>query len=113
MRAFSPDAARAADLPFPDARVAAAQRAADATWPTPAEEIWRYSRIEELDIERYSPRDATTTVEGGAGLVVEVAAETELPDVVGGAGPDVFADLNAAFARPVVVRVPKGHVATE
>src|SRR5829696_5569437 len=111
MRAFSPDAARAADLPFTDARVAAAQRAGDAVWPTPAEEIWRYSRIEELDAERYTPRDATTTVEGGGDLVVDIATITELPDVIGGAAPDVFADLNAAFARPVVIRVPKGHVA--
>ena len=113
MQAFSPDAARDADLPFTTDRVAAAQRAADAAWPTPAEEIWRYSRIDDLDLARYTPAVATTTVEGGGDLVVDAAAEAELPDVIGGAAPDVFADLNAAFARAVVVRVPKGHVGSE
>ena len=34
------------------ARVAAAERLADeSTWPTPQEEIWRYSRIDELDLD--------------------------------------------------------------
>ena len=112
MHAFTPDAARAADLPFTDARVAAAQRAATAEWPTTAEEIWRSSRIEDLDLAAYQPAEATTTVEGGGDLVVDLATEAELPDLLVGA-PDVFAELNAAFARPVVVRVPKGHVATE
>jgi Fe-S cluster assembly protein SufD len=112
MHAFTPDAARAADLPFTDARVAAAQRAAAAEWPTTAEEIWRYSRIEDLDLAGYRPAEAITTIEGGGDLVVDLATEAELPDLVAGA-PDVFAELNAAFARPVVVRVPKGHVAAE
>src|SRR5918994_7725124 len=101
MHAFSPDAARDADLPFTTERVAAAQRAANAPWPTPAEEIWRYSRIEDLDLARYAPTVATTTVEGGGDLVVDAAAGAELPDVIGAAAPDVFAELNAAFARAV------------
>jgi Fe-S cluster assembly protein SufD len=113
MHAFSPDAARDADLPFTTERVAAAQRAADAPWPTPADEIWRYSRIEDLDLARYTPAVATTTVDGGGDLVVDAAADAELPDVIGAVAPDVFAELNAAFARAVVVRVPKGHVAPE
>jgi Fe-S cluster assembly protein SufD len=36
-------------------RVAAAERLTALTWPTPSDEIWRYSRIDELDLERYRP----------------------------------------------------------
>ncbi|HWS45699.1 MAG TPA: Fe-S cluster assembly protein SufD [Acidimicrobiia bacterium] len=55
--AFTPDAARA--LGGPDwlvaRRLAAAEQLAGITWPTPDEEIWRYSRIDQLDLERYRP----------------------------------------------------------
>jgi len=55
--AFSVDAARA--LGGPDwlvaRRVAAAERLSTISWPTPDEEIWRYSRIGELDLDRYRP----------------------------------------------------------
>jgi Fe-S cluster assembly protein SufD len=55
--AFTVDTARA--LPGPDwlvaRRVAAAERLADLSWPTPDEEIWRYSRVDELDLDRYQP----------------------------------------------------------
>ena len=57
MSEFTTDAARA--LGGPDwlvaRRVAAAERLADLSWPTPGEEIWRYSRIGELDLDRYRP----------------------------------------------------------
>ncbi len=55
--AFTVDAARA--LPGPDwlvrRRLAAAERLADLAWPTPDEEIWRYSRVNEFDPDRYRP----------------------------------------------------------
>jgi Fe-S cluster assembly protein SufD len=113
MHAFSPDAARAAPLPFADQRVAAAERAAESELPTPSEEIWRYSRIDELDLDRFRPGVAATSIEGDAGLVVGAADLAELPDVIGTAAPDVFAELNAAFVAPVVVRVPAGTVVPE
>jgi Fe-S cluster assembly protein SufD len=54
---FSIAAAR--DLPGPDwlvqRRVDAATRLRDVSWPTDDEEIWRYSRIGELDLERFRP----------------------------------------------------------
>jgi Fe-S cluster assembly protein SufD len=54
---FTPDAARG--LPGPnwmaDRRTAALERLGAVTWPTAAEEIWRYSRIGELDLERFRP----------------------------------------------------------
>src|SRR5579862_1219294 len=55
--AFTVDAARA--LGGPDwlvaRRVAAAESLASISWPTPEEEIWRYSRIGELDLEHFRP----------------------------------------------------------
>ena len=54
---FTPEAARA--LPGPgwlvERRLAAAERFASAALPTPAEEAWRYSRINELDLDRFGP----------------------------------------------------------
>lgn len=55
--AFSPDAARA--LSGPDwlvtRRRAAADRFATLELPTPEEEVWRYSRIADLELSRYAP----------------------------------------------------------
>ncbi|MGH9050603.1 MAG: Fe-S cluster assembly protein SufD [Acidimicrobiia bacterium] len=60
MSNFTPDAARA--LGGPDwlaaRRVAAAEHVGSITWPTDAEEIWRYSRIDEFDVDRYRPLTA-------------------------------------------------------
>jgi Fe-S cluster assembly protein SufD len=55
--AFTPNAARALGGPdwLVQRRVAAAEHLGVVTWPTPAEEIWRYSRIDELDLARYRP----------------------------------------------------------
>jgi len=54
---FTSDASRG--LPGPewlrDRRAAALARLADVEWPTAAEEIWRYSRIGELDLGRFEP----------------------------------------------------------
>jgi Fe-S cluster assembly protein SufD len=54
---FTPDASLA--LPGPDwladRRRAAAARLDDLAWPTTEEEIWRYSRIDDLDLERFRP----------------------------------------------------------
>ena len=106
MPRFSPDDARAFPGPFVAERVAAAERFAAAELPTPAEEIWRYSRIDELDLERFAPAVAHTTVAAGGDLIAEPG---EYPTVIDGAAPDVFADLNAAFASPVTVRIPAGR----
>ncbi len=55
--AFTVDAARALGGPewLVARRVAAAEQLAAVTWPTPQEEIWRYSRIDELDLDQYRP----------------------------------------------------------
>ncbi|HEY5076617.1 MAG TPA: Fe-S cluster assembly protein SufD [Acidimicrobiia bacterium] len=55
--AFTADAARALGGPdwLAQRRADAVERLADVSWPTPAEEIWRYSRIDQLDLDRYRP----------------------------------------------------------
>jgi Fe-S cluster assembly protein SufD len=104
---FSPDSARTLTLPFAEHRVAAAERAAAMPWPTAAEEIWRYSRIGDLDLAAFELGTADTTVTGPSEAVVVDVAGGEYPDVIGEA-PDVFAELNVAFSTPTVVRVPRG-----
>jgi Fe-S cluster assembly protein SufD len=54
---FTVDAARALGGPewLASRRVAAAEKLASISWPTAEEEIWRYSRIGELDLSRYRP----------------------------------------------------------
>jgi Fe-S cluster assembly protein SufD len=64
---FSPAAARG--LPGPDwladRRAAAVERLTNLELPTPAEEIWRYSRIGDLDLGRYRPVPAEQMGEPG------------------------------------------------
>lgn len=64
---FTPDASRA--LPGPEwlatRRAAAVERLAEVEWPTAAEEIWRYSRIGELDLSDYQPVPADQMGEPG------------------------------------------------
>ena len=66
--------------------------------PDPAEEIWRYSRIDELDLDRFTPgrphHDRGRRRPRRRG-------ERPSPDVVGGAAPDIFAELNTAFMTPL------------
>jgi Fe-S cluster assembly protein SufD len=54
---FTADAARALDGPdwLVERRLRAVERLADVSWPTAAEEIWRYSRIGDFDLDRYRP----------------------------------------------------------
>lgn len=74
MTAFTPEAARAVPgAPWLAARrAAAAERAAGAEQPTTAEEVWRYGRIDGLDLDRFAPVDATAPLavpEGVADVV--------------------------------------------
>ena len=108
MSAFSPDVARDADGAWPDLRIAAAERFAAASLPTPDEEIWRYSRIDQLDLERFSPASCVTDVKGPDGVIADVE-----PELFADQTPDVFAELNRAFMSPVVIRVPAGTTIAE
>jgi Fe-S cluster assembly protein SufD len=74
---FTTEAARA--LPGPswlvERRLAAAERFVSAVLPSPAEEAWRYSRIDELDLGRFRPGVGQAPA-GGAGA-------TEIPGRAG------------------------------
>jgi len=114
--AFSPDAARELGGPswLVEQRVAAAERFAAAPWPTTAEEIWRYSRIDDLDLERFVPSALSTTVVGADGLLVEGGAAGDLLGSVMVEAVDVFAELNRAFAvKPTVISVPAGKAVAD
>jgi Fe-S cluster assembly protein SufD len=54
---FTVDAARALGGPtwLAERRVAAAEQLPSISWPTAEQEVWRYSRIGELDLARYRP----------------------------------------------------------
>jgi Fe-S cluster assembly protein SufD len=69
MSNFTPETARA--LPGPgwltERRRAAAERFASAALPTPSEEAWRYSRIDQLDLDRYRPADPPEVSGSGPG----------------------------------------------
>lgn len=89
-------------------RLAAAERFATAPMPTPSEEIWRYSRIDQLDLDAFTPASTTTEVElpaGSEGLRVDAE-----PELFADETPDVFAELNRAFMTPIVISVPAGTV---
>ncbi|HYU39852.1 MAG TPA: Fe-S cluster assembly protein SufD [Acidimicrobiia bacterium] len=67
MTAFTPDAARALGGPdwLVERRLAAAEQIDGIVWPTPADEIWRYSRVDEFDLDRYHPPSADELGEPG------------------------------------------------
>jgi Fe-S cluster assembly protein SufD len=77
MQTFTPE--KAADLAGPDwlrtRRAAAAARFAVAELPTEAEEIWRYSRISELDLDAYRPVDASGPAPEGIPPAVAAALD--------------------------------------
>jgi Fe-S cluster assembly protein SufD len=106
---FSPDAVRASAPPDLDRRLAAAERAAATAMPSAEEEVWRYSRIGELDLESFVPGRARTTVDAPTG--VQVAHAGELGERIDdGDAIDLFHELNRAFMDAVVVSVPRGRV---
>lgn len=75
--------------------------------PSTEEEIWRYSRIEELDLSRFSPGEARTETIGAEPL----RTTTAVTGIAMESAPDVFAQLNTDNVTNVVsLHVPKGKV---
>ena len=105
MHAFTAEAARAHAGPGVGERVAAAERAAATPWPSATDEMWRYSRIGELSLDRFTLGAIDSTVFGGDRFVTEPGTPN---GVIDGEAPDLFADLNEAFGEAVVVTVPAG-----
>ncbi len=118
MRTFTTDLARALAGPswLRDGRVAAAERALAARFPSTEEEIWRYSRIADLDLDAFRPLTTSSTVlpaNAAKGLSVRVAGhdDADLHGNVMAEATDLFAELNNAFAvDPIVVQVAPGAV---
>jgi Fe-S cluster assembly protein SufD len=135
--AFTPDVAAALDGPdwLRQRRQSAAEQFAGLTLPSAEQEIWRYSRIGQLDLDRYAPSTNGVTAPAPqqlppiptqrSGLVITangrlVSAEVdegltvlsnERPGAVMPEPVDAFAVLNDAFVRdPLVVRVGRGTV---
>ncbi len=125
---FTVDAARALGGPewLVERRVAAAEQLAGVTWPTAAEEIWRYSRIDEFDLERYTPRtveertlvmpvaDRTAAANGVVVGDLRDVGDDQLPEWFGrcsDVSPDAFTRLHDSFvAGGAYVHVPPGVV---
>jgi len=140
--AFSADAARS--LPGPpwlaQRRAEAAERFAASQWPSTDEEVWRYSRIAELDLDAFAlaaPSDVSppglkavlATLPPRSATVVTVNGHVSSADgpyvsTIGENGDgqaslgsvitepvDLFSVMNDAFAAaPVLVRIPRGAV---
>jgi Fe-S cluster assembly protein SufD len=78
--------------------------------PTADEEIWRYSRIGDLDLGAYRPAAYTPDVAGPLEFV-HVGADTV--DLFPDDTPDVFAALNRRCATQIRVVVPANEVVAD
>ncbi len=104
MPSLTSDDVRSLQMADADERLSAFDRFAAAPLPTPQQEIWRYSRIGELQLDSYRYGTLSTTITGAESVLVDDAtidAESEL---------DLFAELNRAFMAPIHIRVPRGNV---
>jgi len=118
---LTPDAVRSAGASFHAVRRAAFERAAATPFPTPELEVWRYSRIDELVLDRFEPTASSITVSGApAGVTVDVVASSDgAPNddlealLADSTGADLFDDLNLAHMHAVIVRVLRGVASTE
>ena len=104
MPSLTSDDVRSLQMADADERLSAFDRFAAAPLPTPQQEIWRYSRIGELQLDSYRYGTLSTTITGAESVLVDDAtidAESEL---------DLFAELNRAFMAPIHIRVSRGNV---
>ncbi len=86
-----------------------ATRLADVQLPTADEEIWRYSRIGDLDLTAFEPTAHEPKVTGGADVVSSLPAGSAI-ELFPESTPDVFAGLNRDLAATVRIVVPAGVV---
>lgn len=106
---FTTEAVRALDGPdwLAARRLAAFERFSAAARPTHEEEIWRYSRVEQLDLERFVPAAPITSIRGAQGL------QSEAEFAPSAAVDPYFDELNEAFSTPLVLRIPRGKAVAE
>jgi Fe-S cluster assembly protein SufD len=100
-------------------RATAAERFAATPLPTAEEEVWRYSRVGDLDLDRYTPMATVTEVTHGELGRVRVGRASDLEGAEGmlGALPDTADALtwlhHALVADPLVIHVPAGVTLAE
>lgn len=93
-----------------------AARLADTQLPTTEEEIWRYSRIGDLDLPAYLHTPIESKVSGGDGRTSELVSVVAVGDAIElfpGDVPDVFAAINSESAATIRIVVPAGTVVIE
>ena len=118
---LTPDTARSSSSTWPQVRDAALERATALPFPTADEEIWRYSRIAELDLASFRPAAAVTTISGvtDAARVTHVPASAAAVDASlanlfdGVRGNDLFSELNLAHMDVIVVSVARNTVVSQ
>ena len=102
-----------------DRRASAAKHLAAAALPSVDEEVWRYSRIGELDLDRYVAAPVTTTIDHGELGKARVGHASELDgaDALLGDLPDHGDALvwlhHALAADPIIIDVPAGVTVSE
>ncbi len=95
-------------------RASAAETLAGAALPTTEEEVWRYSRIGDLDLSRFTPSVVSTTVEHGdlgrarVGRASELDGAAELLGDLPDDGDALVWHHHALATDPIVVDVPDG-----
>ncbi len=97
-------------------RAAAGERFASTALPSTDDEVWRYSRVHELELHRYQPVTPSTDVQHGelgrARVLRRDDAAGELPEAP--EHGDALSWLHQALAvDPVVVDVPAGVTVTD
>lgn len=92
-------------------RATAAERLAEAALPSTGEDVWRYSRIDELDLDRLQAAAATTEVEHGDLGKARVLRGDEALEALGDLpeSGDALTWLHQALlVDPIVLDVPAG-----
>jgi len=118
---LTPDTARSPSSTWPQVREAALARATALPFPTADEEIWRYSRIAELDLASFRPVASVTSISGVTDPVRVThvpASATSVDASLAGLfesthGNDLFGELNLVHMDVIVVSVARNVVASE
>ena len=118
MPVLTPDTARSTSNTWPQVRDAALKRATALPFPTADEEIWRYSRIAELDLAAFRPVPVVSTVSGvseGVRVTTVAAGDAAVDPALGdlfvdARGNDLFGELNLAHMDVIVVSVARNTV---
>lgn len=79
-------------------------------FPTAEEEIWRYSRIEELDLASYQVGTTRTEIEHSDGVRLDQGKALANLGIAMPTSPDVFAQLNTDNAEVIALKIERNIV---